>query len=301
MKYIENAHGKKVKQVMRIKVQESQVKIPKSVEARRELPRFGIAVKDDEAVTLLSKEYISMDHPDDALLEDANKDVTTTLREFIQRQNERAIAYESGVDIDKMNDDGTGGGEAADGDGAKPKTNVYVAPGARTGAIGIAMPGSGTPSGEAETTIRVSNLTKAVTEDDLRDLFEVFGRVTRVALPKMDRIEGNKTWREPRGFAYITFLSASDAAIAFDKLQGYGYDHLILRLEWSKPMQRDPQSSGLSSGFTSGYGTKLAQDTKERVHGYTDQSSHNAASGMSGGGRGGFGGGGGAGAWGPPR
>ena len=282
---------------MRIKVQESQVKIPKRVEGRRDLPRFGIAVKDEEAVTLLSKEYITMDHPDDALLEDANKDVTTTLREFIQRQNERAIAHESGVDIDKMNDDGTGEGKEGD---AKPKTNIYVAPGARTGAAGIAMPGTESGTGEAETTIRVSNLTKAVTEDDLRDLFEVFGRVQRVALPKMERTENGKTWREPRGFAYITFLKASDAAVAFDKLQGYGYDHLILRLEWSKPMQRDPQSSGLSSGFTSGYGTKLAQDTKERVHGYTDQSSHNAASGMGGGMRGGFGGGR-AGAWGPPR
>ena len=282
---------------MRIKVQEVEVKIPKRVEARRDLPRFGIAVKDEESVTLLSKEYIPMDHPDDALLEDANKDVTTTLREFIQRQNERALAQESGLSIDDMNE---GGSEAKEGDTGKPKTNIYIAPGARTGAAGIAMPGTGSTA-EAETTIRVSNLTKAVTEDDLRDLFEVFGRVTRVALPKMDRTENGKTWKEPRGFAYITFLKASDAAMAFDKLQGYGYDHLILRLEWSKPMQRDPQSSGLSSGFTSGYGTKLAQDTKERVHGYTDQSSHNAASGM---GRGGLGAGGFGGAsrsWGPPR
>ena len=43
---------------MRIKVQEVEVKIPKRVEARRDLPRFGIAVKDEESVTLLSKEYI---------------------------------------------------------------------------------------------------------------------------------------------------------------------------------------------------------------------------------------------------
>ena len=299
MKYIENAQGRKVKQVMRIKVQEVEMTLPKRVEARQDLPRFGIAVKDEESVTLLSKEYIAMDHPDDALTEDANKDVTTTLREFIQRQNERAIAYESGVNIDDMNEEG--GGEGKDGDAAKPKTNIYVAPGARTGAVGAAMPGTGTGTGEAETTIRVSNLTKAVTEDDLRDLFEVFGRVARVALPKMDRTENGKTWREPRGFAYITFLRASDAAVAFDKLQGYGYDHLILRLEWSKPMQRDPQSAGLSGGFTSGYGTKLAQDTKERVHGYTDQSSHNAASGMNRGGGGGFGGGAGGGWGGPPR
>ena len=274
---------------MKIKVHEMNVKYPKRVEERRNLPRFGIARVDEESVTLLSKEYITMEHPDDALLEDANKDVTSTLREFIQRQNERALAMEGGMNIDDLNNDGS---EAKDSEEKERKTNIYVAPGARSGAVGAVMPGLG---GEgAETTIRVSNLTKAVTEDDLRDLFEVFGRVVRVALPKIVRTEGNKEWKEPRGFAYITFLKADDAAMAFDKLQGYGYDHLILRLEWSKPMQRDPQSSGLSSGFTSGYGTRLAQDTKERVHGYTDQSSHNAAaSGMRGGG-GGFGGG----AWG---
>ena len=235
-----------------------------------------------------------MEHPDDALLEDANKDVTSTLREFIQRQNERAMANESGINIDDMNSDGTTKqGEEA----AAPKTNVYVAPGARSGAVGAVMPGFGGMGEGAETTIRVSNLTKAVCEDDLRDLFEVFGRVTRVALPKMERTEGTKVWKEPRGFAYITFLKSDDAAIAFDKLQGYGYDHLILRLEWSKPMVRDPQSTGLSSGFTSGYGSRLAQDTTQKVHGYTDQSSHNAAAGGMRGGGGGFGGGGGGG-WG---
>jgi len=42
-----------------------------------------------------------------------------------------------------------------------------------------------------------------------------------------------------------------------------------LKLEWAKPPSRDanapPSGGGLDRGFTSGYGQKLAQDTKEQV------------------------------------
>ena len=43
----------------------------------------------------------------------------------------------------------------------------------------------------------------------------------------------------------------------------YGYDHLILKIEWAKPSTKDASgagSSGLSGGFVSGYGKALPQD-----------------------------------------
>jgi hypothetical protein len=55
------------------------------------------------------------------------------------------------------------------------------------------------------------------------------------------------------------------------RLQNHGYDHLILNLEWAKPSKdgegggRAGGGGGLSTGFVSGYGKQLAQDTKERV------------------------------------
>lgn len=67
-----------------------------------------------------------------------------------------------------------------------------------------------------------------------------------------------------RGFAFVSFLSKGDAQRAMDELQGYGYDHLILRLEWANPpSERRERAEGLAgmSGFVSGYGQKLAQDT----------------------------------------
>jgi translation initiation factor 3 subunit G len=296
-----NQKGQRVRQVMRIKVTESTVKTPKRVEERKNLPRFGDAKEGEENVTLISKETIPMEHPDDALIEDKDTALAATLKEFIERKANREIAMESGMDLDKIGDNIFGGGKSSSGGDDKdesgdPKVAKYVSPGARAAAkgieTGVSMSGLAGAFAEKDTTIRVSNLTKSVCEDDLRDLFGRFGRIARVALPRNEIMRDGMIVKEPRGFAYITFASSTDAALAFDTLQGYGYDHLILKLEWSKPAPpRDgPGGSGggLSGmGFTSGYGTKLAQDTKEKVHGYTDQAANNR---MAQGG--GFGGGG---------
>ena len=36
-----------------------------------------------------------------------------------------------------------------------------------------------------------------------------------------------------RGFGFVTFYHREDAAKAIAKLDGHGYDHLILHLEWA--------------------------------------------------------------------
>lgn len=65
-------------------------------------------------------------------------------------------------------------------------------------------------------------------EQDLRDMFERFGRVTRVFLAK-DRDTGRA-----KGFAFISFVDRTDAARACEKMDGFGYRHLILRVEFAK-------------------------------------------------------------------
>lgn len=40
---------------------------------------------------------------------------------------------------------------------------------------------------------------------------------------------------QSRGFAFVSYYQKSDAESAMQALQGYGYDHLILKLEWAKP------------------------------------------------------------------
>ena len=51
-------------------------------------------------------------------------------------------------------------------------------------------------------------------ENELRDLFERFGRVTRVFLAK-DRETGRA-----KGFAFISFMDRADAAKACSKMDG---------------------------------------------------------------------------------
>jgi translation initiation factor 3 subunit G len=65
-------------------------------------------------------------------------------------------------------------------------------------------------------------------EQDLREMFERFGRVTRVFLAK-DRDSGRA-----KGFAFISFVDRADAARACEKMDGFGYRHLILRVEFAK-------------------------------------------------------------------
>ncbi|KAI4244757.1 MAG: hypothetical protein L6R42_010378 [Xanthoria sp. 1 TBL-2021] len=65
-------------------------------------------------------------------------------------------------------------------------------------------------------------------ENDLREIFERFGRVTRVFLAK-DRETGRA-----KGFAFISFQDRTDAAKACEKIDGYGFGHLILRVEFAK-------------------------------------------------------------------
>eukprot|EP00123_Amoebidium_parasiticum_P022683 comp9251_c1_seq1/m.4374 comp9251_c1_seq1/g.4374 ORF comp9251_c1_seq1/g.4374 comp9251_c1_seq1/m.4374 type:complete len:293 (-) comp9251_c1_seq1:131-1009(-) len=78
-------------------------------------------------------------------------------------------------------------------------------------------------------TVRVTNLSEDVREPDLQDLFRPFGTVQRIFLAK------DKNTNQSKGFAFVSYLRKEDAARAIEALSGYGYDHLILQVEWAKP------------------------------------------------------------------
>ncbi|KAF4977455.1 hypothetical protein FZEAL_6019 [Fusarium zealandicum] len=77
-------------------------------------------------------------------------------------------------------------------------------------------------------TLRVTNVSEMAEEGELRDMFERFGRVTRVFLAK-DRETGMA-----KGFAFISFADRGDAVKACSKMDGFGFKHLILRVEFAK-------------------------------------------------------------------
>jgi translation initiation factor 3 subunit G len=117
--------------------------------------------------------------------------------------------------------------------GAAGKKGSYVPPAMRAGAAGAGERMGGSKYGERDdlATLRVTNVSEMAEEGELRDMFERFGRVTRVFLAK-DRETGMA-----KGFAFISFADRTDAVKACSKMDGFGFKHLILRVEFAKKAQ----------------------------------------------------------------
>lgn len=79
------------------------------------------------------------------------------------------------------------------------------------------------------TAIRISNLSESTSDADLEDLTSKFGKKSKMYLAK------DKNSGLCKGFAYVHFHHKEDAEAAIRTLDGFGYDHLILKAEWSKP------------------------------------------------------------------
>ena len=79
-------------------------------------------------------------------------------------------------------------------------------------------------------TLRVTNISEDTQEQDLRDLFSYVGRVARVYVGR-DRETG-----AGRGFAFVSFEDKATAQRAIERMNGRGYDNLILNVAWSREL-----------------------------------------------------------------
>jgi translation initiation factor 3 subunit G len=77
-------------------------------------------------------------------------------------------------------------------------------------------------------TLRVTNISEDARESDIHALFRKFGQLTRVFVAK-DHDTGLC-----KGYAFVSFDRRDDAQKALEHLNGFGYDNLILRVEWAK-------------------------------------------------------------------
>ncbi|KAE9614424.1 hypothetical protein Lal_00033792 [Lupinus albus] len=103
----------------------------------------------------------------------------------------------------------------------------YVPPSMRAGADRTS--GSDMRRRNDENSVRVTNLSEDTREPDLLELFRPFGAVSRVYVAIDQKTSMS------RGFGFVNFVSREDAQRAINKLNGYGYDNLILRVEWATP------------------------------------------------------------------
>jgi len=264
-----------LKTTTKIRVTYDKVRENVAVAARRKWKKFGQAAIDEDQsnVTIQSRDDIYIEDPNadvDLQDEDVSKAISGNLNAFWAKQNLRNLQRKYDVDGDDAGKEGGAddGWNTVGAGGAAPSGGKYVPPSARGGssmggkslsALAASAPEGGRSNDNRDqNTIRVTNISEDTTEADLQDLFQPFARISRVYLAK------DKETMQSRGFAFVSFVHREDAARAMDKLQGHGYDHLILKLEWARPSApKDPASSGTQ--FRSGYGQALAQDTKEKV------------------------------------
>lgn len=77
--------------------------------------------------------------------------------------------------------------------------------------------------------IYVGNLSREVTEDELRKAFEAFGQVTTVSIIK-DRYSG-----ESRGFGFVEMTTKSEAQAAINGLNGTSLKERTLSVSEARP------------------------------------------------------------------
>jgi translation initiation factor 3 subunit G len=270
-----------LKTITKIKVHTVKSREHNSVETRRKWKKFGQAAVDEDQsnVTIQSRDDIYLEDPNadtDLQDEDVSKALAGNLNSFWEKQKVRALERKYGVGAEDPAAPAAGAagpGEGWNTVGAdKGAGGKYVPPSQRgkMGGAGGSLAamaskidstgGGGVQDKRSEqNTIRVTNISEDTTEADLQELFQPFGRISRVYLAK------DKETMQSRGFAFVSFVHREDAARAMEKLQGYGYDHLILKLEWARPSAPKTDPGGEGTVFRSGYGKALAQDTREKV------------------------------------
>ena len=89
--------------------------------------------------------------------------------------------------------------------------------------------------------IYVGNLSRDVTEDDLRQALEAFGKVESVNII-MDKVSG-----EPRGFGFVEMPDQAEAQAAIDGLNGKDLKGEALKVSEARPRREGGRGGGRRS------------------------------------------------------
>eukprot|EP00191_Tetraselmis_sp_GSL018_P025077 CAMPEP_0177626256 /NCGR_PEP_ID=MMETSP0419_2-20121207/30552_1 /TAXON_ID=582737 /ORGANISM="Tetraselmis sp., Strain GSL018" /LENGTH=262 /DNA_ID=CAMNT_0019127289 /DNA_START=23 /DNA_END=808 /DNA_ORIENTATION=- len=226
--YKKNDKGETIKQTCRVRVVKVEKKIYKSALERKKWKKFGAAANQESEITVQANDDIMFEKTRIKQKSEQEKKVSVdksavvgNLKDMLYKKRmERAMLAAKGLgpqpELPPAEDDSHLP--------SKPSAGGYVAPHLR-GAGGAGS--SGPDRKREENSVRVTNLSEDTTEQDLRDLFSVFGNIQRIY------VAYDRDTRESRGFAFVNFMYREDAQRAINKLDGYGYDNLILRVEWA--------------------------------------------------------------------
>jgi len=108
--------------------------------------------------------------------------------------------------------------------------------------------------------LKVDGLSHRSTIEDLESLFEKYGRIGDVYIPKDYRT------KESRGFGFVRFYSKNDAEDAIDALDGRKYDGRELSVQYARYDRPDERRGG------GGRGDRGRDRSRSRSRGRRDRS-----------------------------
>jgi translation initiation factor 3 subunit G len=231
-----------------------QVKVNKNVRARRNWTKFGDCAefapghKENGVVMIAEPVTFDLFGTEDAGVEPNAKGISSlmnmdrfgVLRALRNKLTTGEITEQEYQEqrariLNKKAPDGSPEEEGEEGEGEDKTRTGYVPPHMR-GRDG------GMQQEEEQATLRITNVSVDATRDDLLDLFKNCGisSIARVSVPT-DRETGMG-----RGFAFVDFYRRDAAADAIEKINGTGFDSLILSCDWAKPS--GPREGGGGGG-----------------------------------------------------
>jgi len=255
--YIEK-DGKTFKRTRRIRTTMITSYTNQKIVERKDMKKFGKPAANDPA----AEKHLIVRSEEDIPIELSKKmAVNVNVKDEAEEKfYEESLAIAEGMDKIKkswtdvnrtkqVERDGTGTGAPAEPEAPSELRQALAAAGAASGAAplaggprayvppslrgkdGAGTDGKGKGKGfdqQQQESLRVTNLSEDVKEGDLQDLFSSVGRLQRVHLAKDEN-------GFSRGFAFVSYYSREDSLRAIKKLHGYGYDNLILQVQFAKP------------------------------------------------------------------
>ncbi|KAL3530801.1 hypothetical protein ACH5RR_010123 [Cinchona calisaya] len=243
IEYKFNEEGNKVKIITTTRIRKlANARLSKRAVERRSWPKFGDAVHEDvgSRLTMVSTEEIILERPrgpgakqeeataaGDSLTQIGKAGAVLMVCRTCGKKGDhwtskcpyKDLAQPSEGFVDKPPAEATT-------TAANTTKGAYVPPSMRAGAE---RSGTEMRRRNEENSVRVTNLSEDTREPDLLELFRPFGHVSRVYVA-IDQKTGIS-----RGFGFVNFVNREDGERAINKLNGYGYDNLILRVEWAAP------------------------------------------------------------------
>lgn len=121
------------------------------------------------------------------------------------------------------------------------------------------------PNVEGMVSLKVDNLSFRVTPDEIKPIFEKFGEVGDVYIPR-DRYS-----KDSRGFAFVRFYDRRDAEEAMARMDGHVMDGREMRVQlarFGRPNENQRKRGGYGGGYggRSNYGRYNRQRSRSRSY-----------------------------------